>query len=122
MIVTKCSFAKPETEQQIHLLGHEAYATTSVLLDLPKKRAVVDVFFAYFHLILLSEMISEYEKPELLVQLLEQNLKIVQKVAHQPLRKNTNIQKMTNRDTSQEEIDRIANGLRLFVCHAAGIW
>ncbi|MGG5333468.1 hypothetical protein IGI46_004636 [Enterococcus sp. AZ163] len=104
------------------MLGHEAYATTSVLLDLPKKRAVVDVFFAYFHLILLSEMISEYEKPELLVQLLEQNLKIVQKVAHQPLRKNTNIQKMTNRDTSQEEIDRIANGLRLFVCHAAGIW
>lgn len=82
LLLTKCSFAEQELEQQIRLLGHEVY-TTSALIDLLKQQTVEDAFFDYFQLVLLSETIPECEKQELLPQLLGQNLKIVQKVEQQ---------------------------------------
>lgn len=79
LLLTKCSFAEQQIEQQIRLLGHEVFCTNS-FLEMLMYGTVSQDLLKEFQVVLLSDTITDQERAYILPLLENQVDLIIQKI------------------------------------------
>ena len=77
LMLTRCQYAEENIERIIRKLGHEIFCTTSIL-DMIKYGKSSSEFLKQFHIVLLSETISNKECQEIIGKLEKDQFIIIQ--------------------------------------------